>query len=258
MSVRSVALCSVWVLATFAIFTLVGDAQNTDFPPSYDLQVSPSEALMPSEAGGGNSLTLGGFDLKGVFSRVYNIGVNHIQVPASMDDCKHYDFSMTVPDDENTDQIEARFRQKILDHFALSVVRASQLLDVYVVTAPHRKPPKEVASKADEMASVNQSAYGIEQNDGDGSPAMAALKEFSINAVDAISFNGTVDDFCRFLESRLDRPVVNETNLRGRYEFDAKSSGPGANDFLARLREQTGLVITPAQRTVEILVVKPR
>jgi uncharacterized protein (TIGR03435 family) len=68
---------------------------------------------------------------------------------------------------------------------------------------------------------------------------------------------GTVDELCHRLESALDRPVVNDSGLTGRFEFNVQVPEGGPNDFLKRLREQTGLQIAPAQRAVETLVFRP-
>jgi hypothetical protein len=48
--------------------------------------------------------------------------------------------------------------------------------------------------------------------------------------------------------------VVNETRLEGRFAFKVEAGNTARNDFLERLRDQLGLVVTPAQRNVEILV----
>lgn len=60
------------------------------------------------------------------------------------------------------------------------------------------------------------------------------------------------------MESTLDQPVVNETDLKGEFVFRIEDSKGAENDFLERLRDQLGLVITPAQRSVETLVLEPR
>jgi uncharacterized protein (TIGR03435 family) len=83
-------------------------------------------------------------------------------------------------------------------------------------------------------------------------------KAHSITAVRGISVEGTTDKFCQALERDLDRPVVNETNLQGEFAFDVRASHTATNDFLERLRDQLGLVITPAERNVEVLVFNPR
>jgi hypothetical protein len=79
-----------------------------------------------------------------------------------------------------------------------------------------------------------------------------------ISAIRGISVDGTADNLCRMLEIALDRPVVNETNLQGDFAFRVKASDGPENDFLERLRDQLNLTITPAQRSIEIVVLEPR
>jgi len=74
----------------------------------------------------------------------------------------------------------------------------------------------------------------------------------------SVSIDGTADEFCHRLESVLDRPVVNETNLKDKFEFRVESNEDPENNFLQRLREQLGLVMMPDQRDVETLVFEPR
>ena len=78
-------------------------------------------------------------------------------------------------------------------------------------------------------------------------------KAFSVSAIRSISVEGTTDEFCHLMERKLDRPIVNETNLEGEFEFHVEPS-PGKNDFLNRLRDELGFVIAPAQRNIETLV----
>jgi uncharacterized protein (TIGR03435 family) len=84
-------------------------------------------------------------------------------------------------------------------------------------------------------------------------------RSLPINAFRSISVkNATIDEFCHTLESNLDRPVVNETNLEGKYDFQVRPEGGQQNDFLERLRSQLNLVVTPTQRNIETLVFQPR
>ena len=61
------------------------------------------------------------------------------------------------------------------------------------------------------------------------------------------------------LETELDRPIVNETGLEGNFEFRVKETQPLKNllpthDFVERLRDQLGLIVTEEQRNVDTLV----
>jgi len=80
----------------------------------------------------------------------------------------------------------------------------------------------------------------------------------ALDRIRSIQIDGTADDFCQIVEKHLDRRVVNETNLQGQFAFDAESGAGTYMIFLKRLYDQTGLLITPAQRTLEILVFRPR
>ena len=68
----------------------------------------------------------------------------------------------------------------------------------------------------------------------------------------------TMEDFCLHLEDSLDRLVVDETHLKGRYSFAVRDDSIHSTDeFLQKLREQTGLVLAPDRRNVTMLVVRP-
>lgn len=64
--------------------------------------------------------------------------------------------------------------------------------------------------------------------------------------------NATIDDLCHCLEAHLDRPLIDETNIKGSFDFQVKDAAAG--DFIQRLRDQLGLVVTVAPRSVEMLV----
>jgi len=70
--------------------------------------------------------------------------------------------------------------------------------------------------------------------------------------------NGTMADFCEQLERGSGRPVVDETNLDGRYDLHAFTESPTTDALFDVLREKFGLVVTPAAREVAMLVVRAR
>ena len=75
----------------------------------------------------------------------------------------------------------------------------------------------------------------------------------------SISMQGTVDEFCHMLESDLDRPVVNESKLDGIFDFQIRGNDLAPkSEFVKLLRDQLGLVIAPAQRSVETVVYRQR
>jgi uncharacterized protein (TIGR03435 family) len=68
--------------------------------------------------------------------------------------------------------------------------------------------------------------------------------------------NGTIRDFGEQLERGSGRPVVDETNLDGRYDLHAFTESSMTDSLFDVLREKFGLVVTPARRDVKMLVVR--
>jgi uncharacterized protein (TIGR03435 family) len=67
----------------------------------------------------------------------------------------------------------------------------------------------------------------------------------------------TIADFCKSLEQTLGRPFVDETGLTGLYDrLELRANGESVEDVLQALRDQLGLVATPGQREVTMLVVR--
>ena len=231
-----------------------------NLPPSYDLHVLPSQIEGTGDYCGVDFWSLQGFNLKGVISRLYNINPIRIALPASLDDGRRYDFSLVLPEPEDQERMCERFHQGIEDHFHVTARYEDRSRDVYVVTTRNGKLPAVSVPPEESRDFLKQSYIELEVPSGARSPGSVAAKpkEFSIRAIRSISVEGTTDEFCQLLERRLDRPVVNETNLSGEFSFHVGPSVTENNDFLDRLRDELGLVIAPAQRNIETLVFDPR
>jgi uncharacterized protein (TIGR03435 family) len=67
---------------------------------------------------------------------------------------------------------------------------------------------------------------------------------------------GTIADFTHTLEPDLDRVLVDETKLAGSYDFQI-GNYTNEQELFKLLHDQLGLVVTPAQRKVTVLAVRP-
>ena len=230
------------------------------FPPSYELHVSPSQGPGTGDIGGDDYWSLEGLDLKGALSQVFGLSAVRIDLPTWLDKPDRYDFSMVVPDRESKKRLMERFQQGILDHFGITAVTETPLMDVYVVTASNPKLQVQRSSSAESLTRVSSFDFELDQSSArvplDSTPHIPRISD--IRKIKSVSIHGTIKHFCDSLEWFSDRPVINETGLKGVYDIDVPTGENLPNDFITRLRDQTGLVITPAQRSVEILVVRPR
>ncbi len=75
--------------------------------------------------------------MKGIIEQFYGINPIRIELPASLDDGRRYDFSLVLPEAESQERIYQRFQQAIQDYFYLTATRQAGLTDVYVVTTPN-------------------------------------------------------------------------------------------------------------------------
>jgi uncharacterized protein (TIGR03435 family) len=232
--------------------------QKPNFAPSYDLHVLPSQIRGTSNFSGMDFWSLKGFDLKGVIGVLYDVSRIRIVLPPSVNDGRRYDCSLVLPEPEDGDRMRERFRQGIQDHFHVSGRREDRLLDVYVVTTTlNRNPPVVLATPLESRESLSRSGHisfeVLKDADHPGGVS-GAHRTFSVGDIRSMSVEGSADDFCHHLERSLDRPVVNETGLLGEFAFHLGPSATEGTDFLDLLRDELGLVIAPAQRSVGTLV----
>jgi uncharacterized protein (TIGR03435 family) len=68
--------------------------------------------------------------------------------------------------------------------------------------------------------------------------------------------NATMDEFRKDLESGLGRRVIDETGPDGVYDLEVTGNARNTDEFIRMLREQTGLVLTNAIRSVEVLMLR--
>jgi uncharacterized protein (TIGR03435 family) len=231
-----------------------------DFPPSFALHVSQSQGEVRGNYGGGDFKALRGYTLKEAITYLYGVNPIRVLLPASLNNSKRYDFSIVLPAQEDWETMKAHMQQGLLDYFNICATRENRSEDVYVVTAAQgRTPPLVNRHVADNMAFGSSGSVEFTSSSGDNpAEVLGGIKPLSVSALSGISLDGTADKFCGTLEEIVDRPVVNETNLEGDFEFRVERGKGSANDFLERLRDQLGLIITPATRNVEIIVFDSR
>jgi len=129
-------------------------------------------------------------------------------------------------------------QQVISAKLGLTVQRENRLEDVYVLTAH--------SGQFTGLQPRVRRGGGSSVNNTDG--------QITIN-------NGTIDSLARSLEQVIQRPIVNETGLRDRFDIFLTWDEPGeqqpASDAVKKaLSEQLGLELSPDKRDLEILLVQ--
>jgi uncharacterized protein (TIGR03435 family) len=152
-----------------------------------------------------------------------------------------------VPDTEGAPDWHQyrRMLQKLLSmRFGLQLHHDKRELSVYAIAVAERGPKLE-KSKSDPDALSEQSGHGI---------GSAQFMKFT---------NDTMIDFAQTMQLMVDRPVIDQTNLPGRYDFtllwtpDAlRATEPGAPPGLfTAVQEQLGLKLGATHASTDVLVI---
>jgi uncharacterized protein (TIGR03435 family) len=228
------------------------------FPPSNTVHISPSQSDQGGNFSSDDYWSLKGYALKDALETLYDFNSIRIELPAALDNDKRYDISIVLPEPEDREQMRDRIRTGLEDYFHVTANREDRVVDAYVLSLePSGKLPPALPPADEGMGRVRHSGVSFEVP-ASVDEAVAVPKPQPVTAIRGMTVDGTADELCHALERSLDRPVVNETGLKGEFVFKIDDSQGAENDFMERLRDQLGLVIAPAQRSVETLVLEAR
>jgi hypothetical protein len=142
-------------------------------------------------------------------------------------------------------------------HFKVTIFLERRMTDVYVLSAPDGQSPaiRDARDDAGSGFSGGSFSFSLPAFD-DVAPTPESFrarfpteeswrKAMTATSISSISMaNGTMDEFLRSLEEALDRPVVDETGLPGRYDIDLHGDREDGGTIFKRVRDELGLMLT--------------
>ncbi len=172
----------------------------------------------------------------------YDLKSSQLIGPPNLQD--RFDVTATLPEGVKRDKLGEMLQGLMADRFQLKFHRESREMQVYVLTQG-RGPLKlkEVAETAPDpneavTAGGSGSSQGISLNLGNG-----ASFTFAGNKWDAkkLTFAQVADQ----LEQFVDRPVVDQTNLKGGYDFTLEMTPEDYQTMRARASINAGFPLPP-------------
>lgn len=144
----------------------------------------------------------------------------------------------------NVVQQKEMLRKLLTERFHLQFQRGKRELSCYAITVA-KGGPKMEASKSGPDALRDES--------GNGNRVRASYR-FT---------NESMEELAQFLQFQLDRPVVDQTGLKGKYNFTltwTKDIAPATDEnappgFFTAIQEQAGLKVEPTKAEVDVLAV---
>jgi uncharacterized protein (TIGR03435 family) len=249
----AVAMLAAWILATGpgafgqeqAVKMMAGDAH-----PSYEVAtIKPSD---PEDHSAGFHMTgrqlfIENETLESMIAAAYGIHPKQIVDGPDWGTKEHWDIK-GVPDVEGEPswtQYQEMLQKLLAERFGLKFHRAQRDLSIFAITVA-KGGPKLAVSKSDPNGLLDQTGNnnGVEQT-----------WRYT---------NNSMADFAQGLHDFLDRPAVDETGLKGKFDFGLAWSVDGAvnNDpkappgFFTAVQEQLGLKIEPTKGPAEVLVIE--
>jgi uncharacterized protein (TIGR03435 family) len=197
-----------------------------------------------------------GFDLKTLISQIYDIDARRIDLPEDGTGAR-YDITLTLPAEVDEDAMLGMLRDALERKFGLTIASEKRSMDVYVLTAPNGPGAGLHRHRASAAALVAALASPGEEAEDDSQITFLGKNCDGVSSGGISASAGTLGEFRRTLEPDLDRLLIDETGLKGSYDFkigDYSNQG----ELFQLLHDQLGIQVTPARRNMTVLTVRSR
>lgn len=234
--------------------SLFGQAPNSSAVPNPVFEVAtikPSNPAAQGKSGGmrGSQFYASNVTLNYMISFAYGVHPGQITGGPGWLDADKFDVVATpnTSASPTLEQLRIMMRELLSERFALSFHNGRKLLDVYTVTAGGRPLKLSPSTRLPEE-----------------------LPKITFNYGTISAANATIKDFVGTLQSNvLDRPVLDNTGISGRFDFalnwspdEFQYGGRGANGqagtgptIFTAIQEQLGLELRSAKAQSEVMII---
>jgi len=224
------------------------------FVPSRTVHILHSGAQWPTPPiinNAGPVFSAYGFTLEEIILRAWDGNRWHVEIPPALRNDARFDFLMVLPEPEPPATCLALLQSAIEQQFGVQITRETVVRDVYGLTkieSPghmlRRYPDPEPGT------GLSMLSFSVFRGRSKNAP-MFPLEAFAVHSV---PFFYLVNWF----EEILGGQVLDETRLPGIYGFELKDRVETPERFIQLLREEAGLVLTPARRQIPTLIVQQK
>ena len=199
--------------------------------PSYEVQISPATSGAPRalDQGWPDRYISLNESIKVIISDLWHTPMPRISFPATFDE-RSYDITSHIPLADG-DLLRRLVREAVEGHFGLRIEKELRTEHVYLM-----KATKESSSQLQPAREDDDDMSG----GGQGS---------------IIGTAQTMQNVASAFEGLLNTPVMDETGLKGKYNYSA-SSALRQPDAALEMAHQLGLELIPADRPIEMLIVR--
>ncbi|WP_325381637.1 TIGR03435 family protein [Edaphobacter sp.] len=222
-----------------------------DAHPSFEVAtINPANPNRTNGGGfivGGHRLVIEGQTVNDLISFAYALHKKQIVDGPAWLETERFDIDGQAdqPGVANLHQVQEMLQKLLATRFGLKLHRDKRDLPIYVI---------KVAKGGPKLAQSSENAYGLPTQSGHGQGSQQQRK-FT---------NNSMSDFALGMQAYMDRPVVDETGLPGRYDFTLKwtpdnvpTSEPGAPPgIFTAVQEELGLKLEATKGPADVLVIE--
>jgi uncharacterized protein (TIGR03435 family) len=178
-------------------------------------------------------------------------------------DSQYFEIDARAPAGATPEDVERMAKRLLADRFKLQVRTAIRALDVYALTVtrddrrlgPGMRPPTECELQPTSFEPDGRPVWGV------GPRCRVGLR--SEGGVQLLAGGSAhISELVRLLQLRVDRPIVDRTDLTGPYAIRLEvprllpaEPGAGSSDMITAVREQLGLSLVPRTEQTTVLMI---
>ena len=196
--------------------------------PRFTLTIKNTETDSRNMSRNRGRFQVKGANLRSIISFLYNISKTKIIGPPLLDEAR-YEISSAMPEGERT-EYDSILKTTIEATFKIRTKRATQEMEVYVLSVPDQNALR---------LKPNSSKIGHNSDDA------------GVLAASAVPLVVLADD----IEDVLKLPVIDETGLKGNYDWTLLFDEKNPESIVDELRKELGLELRRARKQVEVLVI---
>ena len=200
-----------------------------DVPARFTLTIKPAKSASSFWSRGPGKFQARAIDVKTLLGLLHNVRRTRIISPTLLEDAR-YDVLALMPDGTKGD-LDSILTKAVVVSFELKICREMRETDVFVLTVPEQAAIK---------LKPNSSEVGHSSDDA-GVIAASAVPTATL----AVQ-----------LEDVLKQPVVDETKLQGKYNYNLVFDEKNPSSIIDAARKELGLELIRVKKQVEFLIVE--
>ena len=221
-------------------------------PPAFEVaSIRPSSEQVTQVSAGlrvaGSQVRVTGMSLKDYIGMAYGVKPQQIEGPDWLGQAR-FDLAATIPADGSAAQLEGMLQSLLADRFKMTMHREKKEFPVYALGVakggakiqPSAAGPEPVTAEKQPEVNVaaGGSSAGVGADLGGGSSFMFGNNKLEVKKL-------TMTDFAEVLTRFVDRAVINETGLTGKYDATLELAPEDYTPVLIRSAVNAGVVLPP-------------